>query len=249
MLSKNKIKYLCSLHRKKIREKDSVFIAEGEKLVSDLLQAGLKASLIVCVEEKLAGFDCFEVAEIIPASSTDIKKISLLKTTPDVFAVFYQPEHLVDEQRLPAELSLCLDGIQDPGNLGTIIRTADWFGINTILCINGCADCYNPKTVQATMGAIARVKVMYVDLGKIEEIYKSSSVYGCYMDGENLYKSELSKNGLIIMGSEGQGISAETAKIINRKISIPSYAQGQTSESLNVAVAASITISEFKRRF
>lgn len=248
MLSKNKIKYLCSLQRKKNREAYKLFIAEGKKLVCDLLDAGLKAQIAVCTENSKNALRKYDFEELIEVDIDDIKKISLLKTTPDVFAVFHKTETPTSLQYAKNTVCICLDGIQDPGNLGTIIRTADWFGIRNIICVNGCAEAYNPKTVQSTMGAIARVAIHYSDVPTIEQQFAGLPIYGCYMEGENIFSSELTQNGLIVMGNEGQGISEAMELIINKKISIPSYAEGRTSESLNVATAAAITMAEFKRR-
>lgn len=248
MLSKNKIKYLCSLQRKKNRETLGLFIAEGQKLVCDLLDAGMKAQIAVCTESSKKALSKYVFEELIEADVSDMKKVSLLKTAPDVFAVFQKNEIRFTLQDAKKSLCLCLDGIQDPGNLGTIIRTADWFGFKNIICVNGCAEAYNPKTVQSTMGAIARVAVHYSDVQTVEKEFAGLPIYGCYMEGGDIFTSELTQSGLIVMGNEGQGISEAMGQLINKKISIPSYAEGRTSESLNVATAAAITMAEFKRR-
>ena len=179
-----------------------------------------------------------------------LKQTSLLQTPQDVLAVFKIPEHNCGLEIARTELVLALDGIQDPGNLGTIVRIADWFGIKHIFCSNDTADIYNPKATQATMGAISRVELHYIDLAKeLKQLSKQIPVYGTLLNGNDIYKSELSNNGIIIMGNEGNGISKEVCSLITAPLYIPSYpADAPTSESLNVAVATAITCAEFRRR-
>jgi len=177
------------------------------------------------------------------------EKASHLKTPPQLIGIFYQPKNALEEIEFVGKLHLVLDGIQDPGNMGTIVRLSDWFGIQHVFCSPDTADIFNPKTVQATMGAIARVNVHYVDLKDLLTRNNSLPVFGTLLEGENIYKAELPKNGFIVMGNEGKGISPDIQKLITHKLFIPNYpTNSQTSESLNVAVAAAIVCSEFRRR-
>lgn len=247
MISKNQAKLIRSLELKKNREREKLFVAEGPKVVGDLLAAGYKARILIDDEE-------------------DVRKVSFLQHPQGVLAVFEIPDttqftigqkELASTDYLPSQgrtggvpLSLALDGIQDPGNLGTIIRIADWFGIETIYCSKGTADVYNPKVVQATMGSIARVKVVYTDLADlIDSLPEGTPVYGTLLDGENIYEQRLSPNGLIVMGNEGNGISPEIRKKITHKLLIPNFNTNPNgADSLNVAIATAITCSEFKRK-
>ena len=231
VISKNKIKLIHSLETKKGREKAGLFVAEGPKVVNDLLYAGFTAENI------------FEDIE-------DIKKISFLQHPQSMLGVFKLPRNEYYTEFSITQLVLALDGVQDPGNLGTIIRVADWFGIKDIFCSLDTADCWNPKVVQATMGSIARVQLHYVDLNKmVESLPADYPIYATLLDGENIYKQELSHHGMIVMGNEGKGISPLLRTKINRKLYIPSYSSdGNTAESLNVAIATSIVCAEFRRR-
>ena len=231
VISKNKIKLIHSLETKKGREKAGLFVAEGPKVVNDLLHAGFTAENI------------FEDIE-------DIKKISFLQHPQSMLGVFKLPRNEHYTEFSITQLVLALDAVQDPGNLGTIIRVADWFGIKDIFCSLDTADCWNPKVVQATMGSIARVQLHYVDLNKmVESLPADYPIYATLLDGENIYKQELSHHGMIVMGNEGKGISPLLRTKINRKLYIPSYSSdGNTAESLNVAIATSIVCAEFRRR-
>lgn len=250
MLSKNKQKLITSLARKKHRDQEQLFVAEGHKLVDDLLTTSLKCKILIATDEWLnSNTNYLNNTEIINASLTEIKKVSSLKSTPPVMAVFEQPATDFDYQQLSTKLSLFLDDIQDPGNLGTIVRMADWFGIEDIFCTKGCADIYNSKTVQSTMGAIARVKVHYIEAAYFFDSIDNVEVYGTFLEGDNLYQTDLKANGIIVMGNEGNGISKEVEKYVSTKINIPNYPpESATSESLNVAVATAITCAEFRRQ-
>ena len=178
----------------------------------------------------------------------ELKEMSGLITTPDVIAVYHIPSYEFNPQSIETGLILALDDIQDPGNMGTIIRTADWFGVHHVLCSKGCVDIYNPKTVQSTMGAISRVKTYYGELKQMIMSLNTPNIYGTFLDGTSIYDTPLSTNGIIIMGNEGKGVSPEIAELVNKKLFIPSYPAGTvTSESLNVAVATAITLAEFRR--
>ncbi|GHU70316.1 tRNA/rRNA methyltransferase [Bacteroidia bacterium] len=248
MLSKNKIKFIRSLERKKERNESGLFLAEGNKLVTDLLPH-FSCELLVAKPSWMATQGDLKVRELIAADEGDIEKASLLKHPQDVIAVFVQPERKLDKSLLQNELSLVLDGIQDPGNLGTIVRLADWFGIRNVICSPDTADIYNPKTVQATMGAIARIPLFYESLPEIITSLPSLPVYGTFLDGKNIYSESLCINGLIVMGNEGNGIRPEVEKLITNRLYIPNFPPGtETSESLNVATATAITCAEFRRR-
>lgn len=249
MISKNKIKYIRSLELKKNRNKEGKFVAEGFKVVDDLL-ALQPADLIVATQEWLHGKHFADQTEVIEVTEEELKKVSFLQHPQQVLAVFKQATS-GDYSINTSELSLALDGVQDPGNLGTIIRIADWFGITHIYCSQDTADVYNPKVVQATMGSIARVKVEYGNLlALVESLPADVPVYGTLLDGDNIYQQQLENRGLIVMGNEGKGISPALAKKVNRRLLIPNFPEGRaTADSLNVAIATAITCSEFRRNF
>ncbi len=248
ILSKNKIKWIKSLELKKNRKEAQLFVAEGHKLVSDNLHV-MRCQALVATSEWYASNPQAQAPEMYVVSPQEMSKASFLKTPQEVLAVFEQPDHVFVQEDLRNKLSLVLDTVQDPGNLGTIIRIADWFGIEHIICSPETADCFAPKTVQATMGAIARVKVHYTPLAPLMESLTDMPIYGTFLEGENIYHENLTTEGLIVMGNEGKGISAEIERLVNRKIHIPSFpADRPTSESLNVAIATSIVCAEFRRR-
>lgn len=238
MISKNQIKFVRQLEQKKYRKKEGLFVAEGPKVVGDLLRAGFKAHTIFATSEWESQGQTFQ-----EVSDEELRRVSFLQHPQRVLALFFIPTESVPSV---SSLSLALDDVQDPGNLGTIIRIADWFGIDTIYCSENTADAWSPKVVQATMGSIARVNIIYTDLQEL--ISKAQvPVYGTLLDGQDIYTQELSKEGIIVMGNEGNGISAPIRKLINRKLLIPQFHEGP--ESLNVAIATAITCSEFRRRF
>lgn len=248
MLSKNKIKYIRSLELKKNRKEEQVFVAEGHKLVDDLL-GHFSCRLILATPDWLTKHTEVIADEIVEVSQDELSRVSSLKTPQDVLAIFEQPNYTVDIHVVSDSLCLALDDVQDPGNLGTIIRLADWFGIEHIFCSFGTVDVYNPKTIQATMGALARVKIHYCHLPSLLASLGELPVYGTFLDGENIYAETLSPHGLIIMGNEGNGISPEVASCVNKRLLIPNYPpQRETSESLNVATATAIICAEFRRR-
>lgn len=237
----------------KARAEAGLFIAEGTKCVCDL--AGLfTCRMILASPQWIEEFRSLlpEAIKLIPVKKSELERMSRMSTASDVIGVFEQPIYEFSPERICGTLSLALDGIQDPGNLGTIIRVADWMGVRTIICSEDTVDAYNPKVVQATMGAIGRVELIYRSLpdaiAEIKACDSGYNVYGTYLYGENIYTSELSATGLIIMGNEGHGISESTGRTVNRPITIPTFASGDTSESLNVAIATAITLSEFRRR-
>lgn len=250
MLSKNDIKNIKSLEHKKFRDENRLFVAEGHKLVGELL-GKFRCVLVAATAEWMANNRNISAERVESVTSDELKRASLLRSPQDVLAVFRMPDNATTiASTASRNLVLALDDVQDPGNLGTIVRIADWFGIKDIFCSKGTADIYNPKAIQATMGAIARVCIHYTDLNKeLTELPLSVPVYGTYLNGETIYNAELSQNGVIIMGNEGNGISAEIGKTVNRKLYIPNWPAGAaTSESLNVAIATAIVCSEFRRR-
>ncbi len=247
-LSKNRIKYIHSLELKKNRKADKVFLAEGPKLVGDLL-GHFPCQFLIATAGWLSQNKYLPVNDITEVSEEDLSRASLLKTPQQVLAVFQQPDEKMDVSVIKRSLCLALDDVQDPGNLGTIIRLADWFGIEHIFCSPNTVDVYNPKTVQATMGGIARVKLHYTPLPELIGSLKDVPVYGTFLDGENMYSEALSSYGLIVMGNEGNGIGKEVKQLINRKLYIPNYpADRETSESLNVAIATAVVCAEFRRQ-
>ena len=267
MITKARIQQIRRLERKKNRLEERLFVAEGPKLVGELL-ATMRPTYVAATEEWLeANRKRLGGIEVDIVSEAELQRASLLQHPQEVIALFPLPEwktSLADVA--PHELCLALDGVQDPGNLGTITRLADWFGIHHIFCSSDCADIFNPKATQATMGAIARVQLHYIDLiAEIKslnpKILGSNSlpltgemegtvpVYGTFLDGTNIYEQELSHNGVIIMGNEGRGIRKETAALVSHRLLIPpNPADRTTVESLNVAIATAIICAEFRRR-
>ena len=249
MISKSKIKLINSLSQKKYRDETGLFVAEGTKLISDLGTI-FRCTLLVATAEWFRQNKAIMAIETVEVDDNEFHKISNQKSPQGVLAIFEKTVFEINEQELSQKLSLALDEVQDPGNLGTIIRIADWFGISDIFCSENSADAFSPKTVQATMGALARVRVHTV---KLEEFIKTCQpqmpVYGTFMNGENIYSKTLTQNGIIVMGNEGNGISPEIEKLVSERLLIPNFPVGQaTSESLNVGVATALVCGEFRRR-
>ena len=247
MISKNQIKFVRQLEQKKYRQKEGLFVAEGPKVVGDLLRHGWqpKALYATSAWEGVSGMTGSGVVQV---SGEELQRLSFLQHPQQVLAVFPMPENREMPPLKQGRLYLALDGVQDPGNLGTIIRIADWFGIDAIYCSTDTADVWNPKVVQATMGSIARVSLYYTDL---PQMLKSAEVpvYGTLLDGEDIYSQSLSSDGVIVMGNEGNGLSAAVRELVDRKLLIPSFnSSPDMAESLNVAIATAITCSEFRRR-
>ena len=252
MLSKAKIKLIQSLEQKKKRREERLFVAEGPKVVGDLLPH-FTCRLIVAESSWIARHPEVQATEIIEATGEELRKASFLKAPQEVLALFELPAYPTPHDIASKELCLALDDVQDPGNLGTIMRVADWFGIRHIFCSTATADAFSPKTIQATMGAVARVQVHYVDLPEhlrqVSTAMPDVPLYGTFLEGENIYKEPLSTHGIIIMGNEGNGISRQIQEMVTHKLFIPNYPEGcPTSESLNVAIATAITCAEFRRR-
>ena len=240
MVSKNQIKLISSLHQKKHRQTHQLFIAEGIKGIQELLDAHFELEHLYTTQtdfETVAG----NLKTLV--TDTDLKKMSALASPNTCLAVFKMPEVKAINS---SGLIVALDDIRDPGNLGTILRLCDWFGIQQLICSKETVDVYNPKVVQATMGSIARVNVTYVDLNDF--IAKSNlAVFGTFMDGENMYTTNLPQEGIIVMGNEANGISSNLEKIIKNRLTIPRFGTLQKTESLNVATATAIVLSEFCR--
>lgn len=249
MISKNLIKFVRQLEMKKFRSKEGLYVAEGPKVVGDILRSHVAKAIFATDEWKPAdGVDASMVQRI---TDDELKRISFLQHPQQVLAVFHMPKTDIDSSlsQVTSSLSLALDGIQDPGNLGTIIRVADWFGIDTVYCSEDTADAYNPKVVQATMGSLARVNIIYISLADLfDSLPVDFPVYGTLLDGNNIYQQPLSSHGIIVMGNEGNGISPDIRKRVNQRLLIPNFRVGDSAESLNVAIATAITCSEFRRR-
>ncbi|MBQ9668774.1 MAG: RNA methyltransferase [Prevotella sp.] len=239
MISKNQLKFVHQLELKKHRRSEQAFVAEGPKVVGDLLDSGFTPLQIFATDGWCDG----RRDKSQRVSDDELRRLSFLQHPQDVLAVFRLPE--VPKETPAGGLQLALDGVQDPGNLGTIIRIADWFGIDTVYCSEDTADAWSPKVVQATMGSIARVNIIYT---KLTELIATAHVpvYGTLLDGRNLYEEPLSADGIIVMGNEGNGISQEVRQLITHRLLIPRYHEGP--ESLNVAIATAITCAEFRRR-
>ncbi len=250
-LTNNLRKLTASLGEAKHRKASGLFKAEGTKCVLDTI-SHFRCPYLIATDKWLALHGSAVTAEsVVKASARDMERMSSLSTAPDVIAVYEIPVHTPDFSAFASQLCLALDCIQDPGNLGTIIRTADWFGVRNIICSPTTADVYNPKVVQATMGAISRVDLHYCDLAETLSRLKTDSkvrLFGTFLGGDIIYHTQLPVNGIIVMGNEGKGISPEIADLIDNRLYIPSYPPGQpTSESLNVAIATAVTLSEFLR--
>lgn len=251
MLSKSKIKLINSLKRKKYRQINRLFTAEGSKLVLELLNSGFRVKTVVALEsyiESVQGELLKNAGEVIAVSDNELKKISSLTAPQKVLAVAEIPDWKVEDEEIKKNLSLALDDIRDPGNLGTIIRTADWFGIKNVFCSQTCVDVYNPKVVQSTMGAVTRVKVHYTELAQLLDKWSAKSdceIYGSFLKGENIYGAGLTNRGMVVLGNESRGISAALRPYISRSLCIPHRGR---SESLNVSAAAAVICSEFRRK-
>ncbi|MFN4761496.1 TrmH family RNA methyltransferase [Gillisia sp. Q332] len=241
MVSKSQIKLITSLEQKKARTKNRLFIVEGIKGISEILASNYELDSLYTTEEI---FD-------VPASKTnlikeaDLKKISRLKTPQTAVAIFKIPDVKTPDLN---GLIIALDGVRDPGNLGTIIRLCDWFGVKTLLCSKDTVDCYNPKVVQASMGSITRVQVVYLDLSQVIRDNPEIPVMGTFLEGENLYEANFPSNGILVLGNEANGISKELEQMVSMKLNIPQFGDSQNTESLNVATATAVFFGEFRRR-
>ncbi|SFC60139.1 RNA methyltransferase [Zunongwangia sp. SCSIO 43204] len=240
MVSKSQIKLITSLAQKKYRQKNGLFVAEGIKVIRELLNSDFQ------LEKLFASEAIFDVSEdqFILAEERELKKISFLKTPQTALALFKIPQQKLE---VLDDLTLALDGVRDPGNLGTIIRLCDWFGVKNLVCSQDTVDCFNPKVIQSTMGSITRVNVVYKNLSEFLQSQDLVS-YGTFMEGENVYQKTLQQKAVLVMGNEANGITSEIEQLISEKISIPQFGQSQETESLNVATATAIFLSEFRRK-
>jgi TrmH family RNA methyltransferase len=240
MVSKNQIKLITSLQQKKVRFEKKLFIAEGIKVINELLTSNFELEHLYTTQSDFIEIDTSKRTII---TDTELKKISALTNANSCLAIFKIPTI----KKINANgLIVVLDDIRDPGNLGTILRLCDWFGVEDLVCSTSTVDIYNPKVVQATMGSIARVNVNYADLK--EFLSKTSlPIFGTFMDGKNIYTEKLPKEGIIIMGNEANGISEEIEELVNSRLTIPRFGELQQTESLNVANATAIVLSEFRR--
>jgi TrmH family RNA methyltransferase len=241
-ISKNQLKLITSLSQKKYRQKHDLFIAEGVKVLNELLNSTFEIETLFCTDDFEATISEEKVVRI---SETELKKVSTLKSPNKALGIFKIPKEKAVQN---SGLTIALDAINDPGNLGTIIRLCDWFGVTQLVCSKDTVDCYNQKVVQASMGSLTRISIHYTDLENY--ITKSNlDTFIADMDGENVYKTKLPKEGILIMGNEANGVSEEIKSLLQHKISIPRFGETQETESLNVATATAILLSEFKRSY
>lgn len=251
MLAKAQIQLVKSLTDKKARYEHGLFVVEGRKMVGEVVASKVAVEKIYVAGDDLGVFRGLPASLTEFVSAKDMERMSHLKTPTEILALVRMPETSAAGGVYGSEgLALFLDGVQDPGNMGTIIRVADWFGIDEIVCSQDSADCYNPKVVQATMGALFRVTVRYSALVPLLEKAAASGVpvFGTFLEGDDIYLAELSSKGIVVMGSEGRGVSEDVARFVTRKLFIPPYpADRHGSESLNVAVATAVVCSEFRR--
>ena len=247
MIGKNTIKWVHSLEMKKNRKREGLFVAEGPKVVGDLLSR-FRLHSVFATDEWTGGDSIGADVRLERVDDDTLRRLSFLQHPQQVVAVM----EMNKEEKVEVDadrLTIMLDGVQDPGNLGTIIRIADWFGIDSIICSPDTADAYNPKVVQATMGSLGRVSVTYSPLVRLRSSLPADMpIYGTLLDGKDIYQKELTRHGVIIMGNEGNGISDEVRAMVTHPLLIPRFRQGESAESLNVAVATAITCSEFCRR-
>lgn len=243
-MTRSEIHFIRSLADKRARSESGLFVAEGSKLIGEILASGWEVEALYSTRETFGG-------RAVMISPSEMERISMLKTANDSLATVRMPRYATPRAADASRLALALDAVRNPGNMGTIIRLADWFGIGEIFCSEDSADCFNPKVVQATMGAILRVKVHYTSLPALLErsVADGVAVYGTMLDGGNIYSEPLTAGGIIVMGNEGQGISPACAAHVTRRLLIPPYpASRHGSESLNVAMAAAVVCAEFRRR-
>jgi RNA methyltransferase, TrmH family len=255
MLSKNRTKFIISLQRKKTREEEGLFVIEGDKIVREFLHAGMPVKILVAKPEFIRSLPAdllARVSETDEASFEELKQVSTLKTPHNAIAVVAIPGWDLGKTALEGELCCALEFVQDPGNLGTIIRAAGWFGIRNIICSEDCVDAYNPKVIQASMGAMLHVRVFQTDLEVFlaDVAERGIPVFGTVLDGEPVYSHSLAPSGIILLGNESKGISVNIQKFITSRIMIPGFSTGKPGlDSLNVGMAASIVFSEFRRRY
>ncbi len=244
MLSKNQTKRITLLKQKKYRLKEGLFVVEGIKGVGEFLNSDFELNVLITSNEQFYEKQTSKSGDkVVVVTQNELQKVSTLVTAPEVLAVFKIPKK---QALIRKGLTLVLDDLQDPGNLGTIIRLCDWFGVHQVVCSTQTVDCYNPKVVQATMGSLARVSIIYVDLSKYLS-QEHRPVLGTFLEGESVYEIVKIKEAVLIMGNEANGITETLVPFINHKITIPQLGNSTTTESLNVATATAICLSEFLR--
>lgn len=254
MISKNKVKFIISLQKKKVRDEEKLYVIEGDKIVREFLGAGIPLKTLIAKPEFLGSLSSemtTNVLEIEDVSYEDLKRISTLKSPHNAIALVPMPEKHLDLSVIFKNLCVAIDSIQDPGNLGTIIRAAAWFGIKHIICSYDCVDIYNPKVIQASMGAMLHADVYYHNLKEffISAQAKKVSVFGTYLEGESVYTHKLDNKGIILLGNESRGISSDLIQFVTYKIMIPKFSSAKPGiDSLNVGMAASVVFSEFMRK-
>lgn len=254
MISRNKSKFIISLQKKKARDEERLYVIEGDKLVREFLDAKIPLKTIIAKPEFISSLKTemiMNVEEIEEVSYEELKKISTLKTPHNAIAIVPMAEKHEDLPAIFKSLCVALDSVQDPGNLGTIIRAAAWFGIKNIICSNDCVDVYNPKVIQASMGALLHVNLFYQDLKDffISAQVNKTSIFGTLLEGESIYAHKLDNKGIILLGNESRGISEDLIPFVTHKIMIPKFcAARQGIDSLNVSMAAAIVFSEFMRK-
>lgn len=246
-ISKTKYSLYSRLDTRKQREKTGLFIAEGEKCVADTISHfEIESLLIIESDQNLQ--DLYSRYPVYTVTEQEMKGLSQFQSLPTIIAVYKIPLNISDKENFHEGLTLMLDGVQDPGNLGTIIRISSWFGVSRIVLGTGCADPFNPKAVQSSMGAIGMVRIIQADLMSVIDTNPEIPVCGTLLDGEDIYSATLSLPAFVVMGNEGNGLSEEIRSRVTQPLLIPSFAEGPHAESLNVAAATSITVSEFMRR-
>uniref|UniRef100_UPI003217032D TrmH family RNA methyltransferase n=1 Tax=uncultured Draconibacterium sp. TaxID=1573823 RepID=UPI003217032D len=252
MISKSTIKLIKSLAIKKYRTREQLFLVEGDKMVAEVLQSQLKVKELICTNEFTSFLEkkspAIEKTTIV--NHKELKQASLLNNPQNSLAICRIPKPKSFPAKLSGTLSIYLDGIQDPGNLGTIIRICDWFGVEDVFCSPDSVDLYNPKVIQASMGSFNRINYRESEFSQLQTLAKNSGtqLYGAFMDGKNIYSETLPQNALLVMGNEGNGIRKEVETLIDKRISIPNLSSNkEKAESLNVSVATAIICSEFKR--
>jgi TrmH family RNA methyltransferase len=254
MISKNKKKFIISLQKKKVRDAERLFVIEGDKLVKEFLIAKIPIKMLLAKPEFLSSLPAhltMFVNETEDVSYEELKQLSTLKTPHNALAVVHIPDREMKISEVINQFCVALDFIQDPGNLGTIIRAAGWFGIKNIVCSMDCVDVYNPKVIQASMGALLHVNIFYYDLKKLfaTAVKNNIPIFGTMLEGDSIYNHKLDSKGIILLGNESKGISDELIPFINEKIMIPKFSNLKEGiDSLNVGMAASVVFSEFLRK-
>ncbi|WP_303920171.1 RNA methyltransferase [Draconibacterium sediminis] len=254
MIGKSTTKLINSLVLKKYRTKENCFLIEGDKMVKEALDSDLRIKLLIVTDQFTSRFSISQTdaERIIETDAKELKKVSLLQHPQNSLAICEIPEKADFPKSLPEGLSIYLDGVQDPGNMGTIVRICDWYGIQHVFCSPDSVDLYNPKVIQASMGSFSRIKLHECDFEELSVLAKNAEapVFGAFMNGENTYQKQLPKQAVLVMGNEGNGIRPAVEKQITNKLSIPNFSENETkAESLNVSVATAILCSEFKRAY